>query len=288
MSDALAATVERVYREDSRRVLATLIRLLGDFDAAEEAMQDAFAAAVTQWARDGVPRNPRTWLVSAGRHRAIDRARRDARFAEKMDLIALESESSVGERGGVDDQSLDDDRLRLIFTCCHPALGPDAQIALTLRTVCGLTTDEIARGFLVPVATMAQRLVRATAKIREAKIPYRVPPAAELPGRLDAVLGVVYLAFSEGYAPTSGDSLVRRDVSSEAIRLARLIVELLPASSEANGLLALMLLHDSRRAARTSADGELVLLEDRIARAGMRRRSKRRWVASTRRCARRE
>jgi RNA polymerase sigma-70 factor (ECF subfamily) len=260
-TDRVHDAVGAVYVADSRRVLATLIRLLGDFDAAEEALHDAFRAALEQWPRDGVPANPRAWLVSTGRFKAIDAMRRRAR----MDAL-----DETGEHAGVvtvppvewtDGESVEDDRLRLIFTCCHPALAPDAQVALTLREVCGLTTEEIARAFLTPAPTLAQRIVRAKAKIREARIPYQVPGQAELPARLDAVLRVIYLVFNEGYAASSGVSVTRHDLSAEAIRLGRLVVELLP-EPEAVGLLALMLLHDSRRAARTSASGELVLLED--------------------------
>jgi RNA polymerase sigma-70 factor (ECF subfamily) len=253
-------TVETVYRAESRRVLATLIRLLGDFDLAEEALHDAFAAAVEQWPRDGMPANPRAWLVSAGRFKAIDRARRRARFAASVPEIAEQLETD-GDVPGRDDESVADDRLRLIFTCCHPALPPDAQVALTLREVCGLTTEEIARAFLVAAPTIAQRIVRAKAKIRDARIPYQVPEPPELPERLDSVLQVVYLVFNEGYYASSGTSLTRPDVSGEAIRLGRLLVELLP-EPEAMGLLALMLLHESRRAARTSPAGELVLLDE--------------------------
>jgi RNA polymerase sigma-70 factor (ECF subfamily) len=253
-------TVETVYRAESRRVLATLIRLLGDFDLAEEALHDAFAAAVEQWPRDGVPANPRAWLVSAGRFKAIDRARRRARFDASVAEIAdrLETEADVPGR---DDESVTDDRLRLIFTCCHPALAPDAQVALTLREVCGLTTEEIARAFLVAAPTIAQRIVRAKAKIRDARIPYQVPEPPELPGRLESVLQVVYLVFNEGYYASSGSELTRSDVSGEAIRLGRLLVELLP-EPEALGLLALMLLHESRRAARCTPSGELILLDE--------------------------
>ena len=244
-------------------MLATLIRLLGDFDAAEEAMQDAFAAALVQWERDGIPRNPRSWLISAGRHRAIDRMRRAARFVDKAGELAHETVTRTPYADAFDDESgVEDDRLRLIFTCCHPAIAREAQVALTLRTICGLTTDQIARAFLVPVTTMAQRLVRATAKIRDARIPYRVPPARELAARSDAVLSTIYLVFTEGYAATSGDALVRRELCAEAIRLGRLVVELMPALAEARGLLALMLLHDARRDARSSVDGDIVLLED--------------------------
>lgn len=261
--DDVQQQIARIYREDSRRILATLIRLLGDFDLAEEAMQDAFAVAVESWRADTIPSNPRAWLVSTGRHRAIDRARRDSRAAplNAMAIPAVSPETpaiaALEEESGVED-----DRLRLVFTCCHPALAQEAQVALTLRTICGLTTEEIARAFLVPVPTMAQRLVRATGKIRHAGIPYRVPSAHELLQRLDSVLAVVYLVFTEGYAATSGDEIVRHDLAREAIRLARLLVELMPWANEANALLALMLLHDARRATRLSPDGDLLLLEE--------------------------
>ena len=250
--------VNAVYLSDSRRVLATLIRLLGDFDAAEEAMHEAFRAALEQWPRDGVPANPRAWLVSTGRFKAIDAIRRQARFDELGDDTDV---AVIDEAAWADPESVEDDRLRLIFTCCHPALSPDAQVALTLREVCGLTTEEIARAFLTPAPTLAQRIVRAKAKIRDAKIPYQVPSQAELAERLDAVLRVIYLVFNEGYAASSGATLTRHDVSGEAIRLGRLLVELLP-EPEALGLLALMLLHESRRPARSSPSGEVVLLED--------------------------
>jgi RNA polymerase sigma-70 factor, ECF subfamily len=259
--DAIHETVNAVYGSDSRRVLATLIRLLGDFDAAEEALHDAFRAALEQWPRDGVPTNPRAWLVSAGRFKAIDAIRRRARFDTLDDTTAEADLGVVQPDAGVDRESVEDDQLRLIFTCCHPALAPDAQVALTLREVCGLKTEEIAQAFLTPAPTLAQRIVRAKAKIRDAKIPYQVPSPAELPDRLDAVLRVIYLVFNEGYAATSGASLTRRDLSAEAIRLGRLLVDLLP-EPEAIGLLALMLLHESRRAARSSPSGELILLDD--------------------------
>jgi RNA polymerase sigma-70 factor (ECF subfamily) len=262
--------VDAVYRADSRRVLATLIRLLGDFDRAEEAMHDAFAAAIEQWPRDGVPDNPRAWLVSAGRFKAIDAMRRRARHEASLAELkphdppshwSPERFGEASEPHEPHEPDVEDDRLRLIFTCCHPALTLDAQVALTLREVCALTTEEIGRAFLINPPTIAQRIVRAKAKIRDARIPYQVPSRDELPGRLDAVLHVVYLVFNEGYSASSGSALTRCDVSAEAIRLGRLLVELLP-EPEAVGLLALMLLHESRRAARSTADGELVLLAD--------------------------
>jgi RNA polymerase sigma-70 factor (ECF subfamily) len=254
------ATAEAVYRAESRRVFATLIRLLGDFDVAEEALHDAFRAALEQWPRDGVPANPRAWLVSAGRFKAIDGIRRRARFVA-IDDVAEQVEALADDAAPWDGEDIEDDRLRLVFTCCHPALSPDAQVALTLREVCGLTTEEIALAFLSTAPTLAQRIVRAKAKIRDARIPYQVPTPAELPERLDSVLRVVYLVFNEGYSASSGDSLTRVDLSSEAIRLGRLLVELLP-EPEALGLLALMLLQESRRAARASPAGELILLAD--------------------------
>jgi RNA polymerase sigma-70 factor (ECF subfamily) len=259
--DPVHDAVSAIYVSDSRRVLATLIRLLGDFDVAEEALQDAFRAALEQWPRDGVPANPRAWLVSTGRFKAIDAARRRKRF-ESLDEMGDEADLGIVDpQAWADEESVEDDRLRLIFTCCHPALAPDAQVALTLREVCGLTTEEIARAFLTPAPTLAQRIVRAKAKIRDARVPYQVPTPAELPDRLDAVLRVIYLVFNEGYAASSGAALTREDLSSEAIRLGRLLVELLP-EPEALGLLALMLLHESRRPARTSPSGDIVLLED--------------------------
>ncbi|MGH8554836.1 MAG: RNA polymerase sigma factor [Gammaproteobacteria bacterium] len=264
-AERVRETVDAVYRCDSRRVFATLVRLLGDFDLAEEALHDAFRAALEQWPREGVPANPRAWLVSVGRFKAIDGIRRRARFdtpddvAEQVDAVI--EEAAASDAAARDGESVEDDRLRLIFTCCHPALPPDAQVALTLREVCGLTTEEIARAFLAAPPTLAQRIVRAKAKIRDARIPYQVPSSADLPGRLDSVLRVVYLVFNEGYSASSGGSLTRHDLSGEAIRLGRLLSELLP-EPEALGLLALMLLQESRRAARSSPAGELVLLGD--------------------------
>jgi len=250
---------DAIYRAESRRVFATLVRLLGDFDLAEEALHDAFRAALEQWPRDGVPANPRAWLVSAGRFKAIDGIRRRARF-DTIEDVAEQVDAVTDDAVPWDDEGIEDDRLRLVFTCCHPALSPDAQVALTLREVCGLTTEEIAQAFLSAAPTLAQRIVRAKAKIRDARIPYQVPTAAELPQRLDSVLRVVYLVFNEGYSASSGESLTRLDLSGEAIRLGRLLVELLP-EPEAIGLLALMLLHESRREARTSPAGDLVLLD---------------------------
>ena len=260
-ADPIHETVSAVYESDSRRVLATLIRLLGDFDVAEEAMHDAFRAALEQWPRGGVPANPRAWLVSAGRFKAIDGLRRQKRF-DSLDDEGREVDVAVIDAAAwADAESVEDDRLRLVFTCCHPALAFDAQVALTLREVCGLTTEEIGRAFLTPAPTLAQRIVRAKAKIRDAQIPYQVPTPAELPERLEAVLRVIYLVFNEGYSASSGAALTRHDLSEEAIRLGRLLVELLP-DPEAIGLLALMMLHESRRTARTSPSGELVLLEN--------------------------
>ncbi len=265
MSDTAAQHVreqiEALYRSDSRCVLATLIRLLGGFDAAEEAMHDAFTAALDSWPSDGVPENPRAWLISTGRFKAIDRLRRGARFNQALAAAADQLEGSAPPAADFNDDGLEDDRLRLIFTCCHPALAADARIALTLREVCGLETEEIARAFLIPTPTLAQRIVRAKGKIRDARIPYQVPSRSELPDRLDAVLHVLYLVFNEGYSASTGDSVIRHDLSAEAIRLGRLLTELLP-EPEATGLVALMLLHDARRTARTSPEGELILLDE--------------------------
>ncbi len=258
-----AAAVEKLHVEERGRVLATLIRLLGDFDLAEEALQDAFAVALESWPREGLPRNPRAWLVTVGRNRALDRLRRARLHASKLGGLAPERASLPADF--LEDGEIEDDRLRLIFTCCHPSLAAESQVALTLRTVCGLTTEEIARAFLLPLPTLAQRLVRAKNKIRQARIPYRVPPPELLRERLDSALAVVYLVFNEGYSATAGDTLLRKELSGEAIRLCRLIVELGNERSEwreASALLALMLLHDSRRATRLADDGSLVLLND--------------------------
>ena len=252
--------VDAVYRSESR-IFATLVRLLGDFDLADEALHDAFRAALEQWPKDSVPANPRAWLVSTGRFKAIDATRRRARFDASQAALAERLYTDTSETTPFDDESIEDDRLRLIFTCCHPALAPEARVALTLREVCGLTTEEIARAFLTVPSTLAQRIVRAKAKIRDARIPYQVPSPAELPDRLDAVLQVLYLVFNEGYSASSGASLTRPDLSGEAIRLGRLLVELLP-EPEVMGLLALLLLQESRRVARASLTGDLILLED--------------------------
>ncbi len=254
--------VDAVYRDESRRIFATLIRLLGDFDIAEEAMHDAFKAALEQWPHSGVPGNPRAWLISAGRFKAIDGIRRHARF-QSLDELPEPVDPATEEGAKPDKASVEDDRLRLIFTCCHPALSPDAQVALTLREVCGLATEEIARAFITPAPTLAQRIVRAKAKIRDARIPYQVPALSELPERLDAVLRVIYLVFNEGYSASSGASLTRHDLSTEAIRLGHLLIGLLPEPKpETTGLLALMLLQESRRAARLSPSGDLLLLHE--------------------------
>ena len=258
--DRVRELADAIYRAESRRVFATLVRLLGDFDLAEEALHDAFRAALEQWPRDGVPANPRAWLVSAGRFKAIDGIRRRARF-DSIEDRAEQVEAIPDETSAPEAETIEDDRLRLVFTCCHPALAADAQVALTLREVCGLTTEEIAQAFLSAAPTLAQRIVRAKAKIRDARIPYEVPPPEELPQRLDSVLRVIYLVFNEGYSASSGPALTRVDLSGEAIRLGRLLVELLP-EPEALGLLALMLLQESRRTARSSPDGDLVLLTD--------------------------
>ena len=256
------AAIDQLYRQSSRQVFATLVRLLGDFDLAEEALHDAFHAAIEQWPSQGMPAHPIAWLVSAGRFKAIDGIRRNRRFTP-WDEAAEQAEDKPDEAPGWDAQHpLEDDRLRLVFTCCHPSLAVDAQVALTLREVCGLTTEEIAHAFLLPAPTLAQRIVRAKAKIRDARIPYQVPEAAELPGRLGSVVRVIYLVFNEGYSASSGDTLTRSDLSDEAIRLARLLHDLLPGQAEVVGLLALMLLHESRRAARMNAQQDLVPLDE--------------------------
>lgn len=259
--ESIRRAVDDVYRAESRRVLATLVRLTGDFDTAEEALHDAFLAAVEQWPRDGIPDNPRAWLVSAGRFKAIDGIRKRARQSASAADLARELDSANAGFDDLTESVFRDDHLRLIFTCCHPALAPAVQVAMTLREVCGLTTEEIARAFLSTPSTIAQRIVRGKAKIRDARIPYEVPAAADLPGRLDSVLSVTYLVFTEGYAASAGESLTRVDLSRESIRLGRALLDLLP-DPETTGLLALMLLQDSRRTARTTSGGDLVLLED--------------------------
>jgi RNA polymerase sigma-70 factor (ECF subfamily) len=260
-ADRVRESVDAVYRSESRRILATLIRLLGEFDLAEDALHDAFAAALARWPKEGVPANPRAWLVSTGRFKAIDAVRRRARFDASQAALAERLDAGASDAPVSDDEGVEDDRLRLIFTCCHPALQPDARVALTLREVCGLTTEEIARAFLTAPPTLAQRIVRAKAKIRDARIPYQVPSPTDLPDRLETVLQVIYLVFNEGYSASSGVALTRPDLSGEAIRLGRLLSELMP-EPEVRGLLALMLLQESRRVARTSSKGDLVLLDD--------------------------
>lgn len=260
-TEQFSAKLDAMYRAESRRVLATLIRLLGDFDLAEEALHDAFRAALEHWPSEGVPANPRAWLISAGRFKAIDTLRRRARFDKALVELAQHIDRDTPDTVGLDDAGIEDDRLRLIFTCCHPALAPEARVALTLREVCGLTTEEIASAFLVAPPTLAQRIVRAKAKIRDARIPYQVPSPTDLPERLASVLQVLYLVFNEGYSASTGDAVTRPDLSDEAIRVARLLVALLP-HAEAQGVLALMLIHESRRTARTSPQGDLIPLED--------------------------
>jgi RNA polymerase sigma-70 factor, ECF subfamily len=259
----MSSALDRIYREEFGRILATLIRLLGDFDLAEDTAHEAFAAALEQWPREGIPREPRAWIISTARHKAIDRVRRNSSFGRKRPEILrhlIEQASQDDDRPG--ENAVPDERLRLIFTCCHPALAPEAQIALSLRTLCGLTTDEIAHAFLVPPATIAQRIVRAKRKIRTARIPYEVPPDDALGERLEAVMAVIYLVFNEGYAVSFGGALVRADLCTEAVRLGRILCELLPQNIEARGLLALILLHDARRLARIDSGGDLILLED--------------------------
>ncbi|QDU90736.1 ECF RNA polymerase sigma factor SigE [Pirellulimonas nuda] len=258
---AIREKIDALYRDESRRVFASLVRLLGGFDQAEEALHEAFAAAVERWPTDGVPANPRAWLVSTGRFKSIDAVRRRARFDKSVAAIAEQRPTATLSEPPPDDPALPDDQLRLIFTCCHPALAPQTQIALTLREVCGLTTEEVAAAFLVPPPTIAQRIVRGKAKIRDTRIPYEVPSLDEAPERLDSVLAVIYLVFNEGYSASGGDAAIRQELSGEAIRLCRLLAALLP-DPEVEGLLALMLLHDARRDARATPGGDLILLED--------------------------
>lgn len=261
MPASVETLIKGIYRTESRRVLATLIRLLKDFDLAEEALQDAFAAALQQWPHEGVPNNPRAWLVSTGRFKAIDQLRRRAKFQVSLEDVVEQLEEEVYEQDNENNQHLEDDQLRLIFTCCHPSLAPEAQMALTLREICGLTTEAIARAFLTTPSTLAQRIVRAKNKIRDANIPYEIPARSELPERMNAVLHVIYLVFNEGYSASSGTELIRQELAQEAIRLGRLLAELLP-DAEVLGLLALMLIQDSRKQARTDRNGDLIRLED--------------------------